>query len=65
MPPQKLADDLLVGASKIADYTGHTAQQIRYFHHTSQIPTFKLGVHICARKSQLDAALSAPPPRAA
>ncbi|MBT4905934.1 MAG: hypothetical protein HOL07_00870 [Rhodospirillaceae bacterium] len=48
-----LADDILCGADAIADYMGVPRRMIYHLAHASQLPIFRLGAKICARKSQL------------
>ena len=53
-PP--FADDLLRGASAISEFVfGDAGQRRKIFHlaSSSQLPTFKMGSMICARKSVL------------
>ncbi len=52
----RFSDDLLRGASAIAEFIfGDAGQRRKIFHlaATSQLPTFKMGSMICARKSIL------------
>jgi len=52
----RFAEDLLRGASAISEFIfGDAGQRRKIFHlaSKSQIPTFKLGSMICARKSVL------------
>ncbi len=51
-----LASDLLAGADRIADFIYGDPRQRRKVYHLvqkSQIPVFKLGAVLCARKSRL------------
>jgi hypothetical protein len=50
-----LADDVLRGAQEIADFLGKKANRRRVYHlkATSNLPTYKEGGMICARKSVL------------
>jgi hypothetical protein len=51
-----MADDLLRGADEIADFFYGNKEQRRKVYHlvaTSNLPVFKLGAMICARKSIL------------
>jgi hypothetical protein len=50
---EKLADDLLVGAKALAEYTGLTERQIFHLADTRQLPIFKIGHKLAARKSTL------------
>jgi len=55
-----LADDLLRGAKKIADffYGSDDSQGVRRVYHaaaTGQLPIFKMGATLCARRSTLRA----------
>jgi len=53
---QNLAQDLLRGADELAEFLYGDREQRRKVYHlaaTSQIPVFKLGSMICARKSVL------------
>jgi hypothetical protein len=54
-----LANDLLWGLAAIADYTGRTKRQAAFLIEKGKLPVKKLGLRtICARKSELDAAIS-------
>lgn len=44
--------DLLYGVPAIAAYLGMTAAQV--YHLTKELPTFKIGAKVCARKSAID-----------
>ena len=51
-----LGDDLLIGAEKIAEYVFGDAKYRRRVYHMAgigQLPTFKLGAVLCARRSTL------------
>ena len=53
-PP--LGDDLLIGAEKIAEYVfGDPKYRRRVYHmaNQGQLPTFKFGAILCARRSTL------------
>jgi hypothetical protein len=52
---EKLGDDLLRGASAIADYLNESERTVHHWHAKRYIPTFKIGALICARLSELDA----------
>ena len=45
--------DLLYGVKAIADYLGIDEPAARYRCETGQIPTFKMGIIICAKRSTL------------
>ena len=54
--PPALADDLLVGARAISRFMFGTTKERRRVYwlvETGQIPTFRLGTAICARKSTI------------
>ncbi len=51
--PPALAEDLLRGADQIAAFTGTTRRQVYHLAHTSQLPVFKIGSILCARKSRI------------
>jgi hypothetical protein len=57
MPKSKLADDLLIGAEAIADYTGLTTDQVYYAVRRGRLPIGKHGELLISRKSKLDRAL--------
>jgi hypothetical protein len=64
-PP--IHDDLLDGASEIAAFLfGDTRQRRRVYHlaETRQLPVFRLGQTLCARKSVLRATIEAQEQRA-
>ena len=55
-PPTLLADDLLVGAEQISKFMFGTAskrRQIYWLADNGEIPVFRLGSMMCARKSTL------------
>jgi excisionase family DNA binding protein len=54
-----LASDLLRGMPRISAYLGITERAGYHMADRGQIPVFKIGATICARKSELDAALRA------
>jgi hypothetical protein len=63
---EKLADDLLRGAKAIAKHIYGTdrpafARRIFHLHAQRELPTFKVGNFICARKSELDERLAKRP----
>ena len=52
----KVADDLLVGAAEIAEYLFGTPNDRRKIYSlvgSSELPVFRLGATLCARKSRL------------
>jgi len=50
--------DLLYGLNAIGGYLRMTARQAKHRALTGQIPTFKVGRNVCARKASLDAWLA-------
>ncbi|HJP68135.1 MAG TPA: DNA-binding protein [Sphingomicrobium sp.] len=52
-----LSDDLLRGMPKISHYLGVTERAGYHMADKGQIPVFRIGATICARKSELDTAL--------
>lgn len=48
-----IADDLLVGCEAIAAETGFSTRQIFYMAEIGQLPIFKIGNKLVARKSTL------------
>ena len=54
-----LADDLLKGVPEIARHVGKTERATYHLIYNNQLPHFKIGGRIHARKSELDAAFSA------
>lgn len=48
-----LADDLLIGAKRIAEFIGRTQRWVYYAYERKLLPLFKFGGHIAARKSRL------------
>lgn len=53
---ETLADDLLLGAEAIADFLfGDSGKRRQVYHlaQTNQLPIFKLGASLCARRSTL------------
>lgn len=50
---ENLADDLMVGAKPIAKFMGLTERQIFYMAEIRQLPIFKIGNKLAARKSKL------------
>lgn len=54
-----LADDLLNGVNEIAEFLGQKPRRVLYLVEQEQIPFFRLGKRIHARKSELAAVFSA------
>ena len=54
-----LADDLLFGAKAISDETGIPPRQIYRLAELKELPIFKLGGQLAARRSELQAKLTA------
>jgi hypothetical protein len=57
VPP--LHEDLLTGAQAIAEFTGLSVRRVYYLSETGDLPVFRLGQVLQARKSELNEALSA------
>jgi hypothetical protein len=53
-----LANDLLTGAEAIAEFTGWSRRRIFYLHERGNLPAFKVGGRLHARKSTLLAWIS-------
>jgi hypothetical protein len=53
-----VADDLLDGCEKIAQFLGMKPRQIYYQVYRQRLPVFRIGEKICARKSTLIAHIS-------
>jgi hypothetical protein len=53
-----LAEDMLKGAKRIADFTGFNEREIYDLARANALPVFKVGKHLCARKSELRVRLS-------
>lgn len=49
----RLADDLIIGIVGIADELGCKPRQAQHLIHTRQIPAFRLGGKLAARRSSL------------
>ncbi len=49
----RLADDLLTGATEIADFIGWSKRQTFYMLEKKQLPAFKFAGRWCLRKSTL------------
>lgn len=43
----------MIGADKVAEYTGQDRRSIYHLAQTGKIPVFRMGSQICARKSTL------------
>ncbi len=56
---ETLAADILRGARAIGEYTGLPTRQVFYLVEKNELPVFRLGKIICARKSELRRELSA------
>lgn len=54
-----LANDMLIGAKAIADETGFKVRTVYRLAELGEIPTFKLGGTLAARRSELNEKLSA------
>ncbi|WP_232479764.1 helix-turn-helix domain-containing protein [Sphingomonas sp. TX0522] len=57
-----LGDDLLKGAKRIGTFLNLGEREIYVLAARGELPTFKLGKHLCVRKSQLDEWLRFRPP---
>ena len=55
---QKTNTDLLRGLEAIGEYLGVSRHQIKHMIQTTDLPTFKIGHHVCALRSRLDAWLA-------
>jgi len=51
--PTEAPTDLLHGVNAIAAHLSMTAKQIYHLHGNGQLPTFKIGKTVCARRSTL------------
>lgn len=47
--------DLLNGVVAIATHLNMSQRQVYHLHETGNLPTFKLGARVCARRSELEA----------
>ena len=47
------ASDVLYGVAAIAGYLAWTERQVLHRHETGELPTFKMGRTVCARRSTL------------
>ena len=45
--------DLLTGVEAIAEHLNMTKRQVYHLHDAGELPTFKLGAKVCARRSTL------------
>lgn len=52
-PTYSLADDLLKGAKAIAAFCGLTSRQVYWLAETKELPVFRMGSALCARKTKL------------
>lgn len=55
----ELADDLLRGMPQISNFLGITERAGYHMSEKQQIPVFRIGATICARRTELAAALRA------
>ncbi|ACA21199.1 hypothetical protein M446_6966 (plasmid) [Methylobacterium sp. 4-46] len=53
MSPQDDRLDLLTGFQTIGDYLGWSYRKTQYRSSIGDLPTFKVGQHVCARRSTL------------
>ncbi len=51
--PQTAPPDLLYGVAAIATHLGMTHKQVYHLHDKGELPTFKTGAIVCARRSTL------------
>lgn len=51
--PIQLSQDLIFGAGEIAEVLGITTRQVYYIHQQEQMPFFRIGSTLCARRSTL------------
>ena len=54
-PKRSGSDKLLYGVAAIAEYLGLAERQARHQIEKGRIPTFRIGLAICARPAKLDA----------
>jgi len=59
-----LSQDLVFGAKAIADLTGFSPRRVYRMAELKQLPVFKKGGQLIARKSEIEAALSSPESKA-
>jgi hypothetical protein len=57
--PERLADDLLVGAAAIAQELGISQDAVYYIHRKKRLPVGKLGKNLIASRSKLRRAANA------
>jgi hypothetical protein len=57
--PERLGDDLLIGAEAIAAELGVDAHTVYYFHRKRKLPIGKLGKNLIASRRKLQRALAA------
>lgn len=50
---QEPISDLLTGVDAIARHLNMSRRQVYHLHETGELPTFKLGAKVCARRSTL------------
>lgn len=48
-----VSGDLLESAPEIAGFLGISERRVRYLDETNQIPTFRIGIKLCATKTKL------------
>ena len=53
--PGAMADDLLSGGDEISAFLGVPKRKIYYWAHRANLPVFRIGCQVCARKSRLTA----------
>ena len=51
--------DVLYGTDAIAKHLGWTVRQVKHRHEAGQLPTFKMGRTVCAKRSTLAAHFAA------
>jgi hypothetical protein len=57
--PDRLADDLLDGGAKIAEFLGTNTREVYHLHKTGRLPIGRLGRKLIASRSQLRRAAKA------
>ena len=55
--PERMADDLLIGADAIAAFLGVSRRTVYHLARTKQLPIGRLGKQLIAKKSQLRRAI--------
>ena len=50
---ERMADDLMIGAKKIADWMGATERQVYYWAQIKRFHLFRIGDKIAGRKSTI------------